>query len=150
MKIAPPIIGPLEFSGIKNNIILVEHDEEDCGIDLLSKVLSCRMNMVFTPNEFTKQSNWNSETTGVLLIDSIAKIHRCIKNIAVSLDFFVINRIDLMDLNFSKKEKGAQTKAYISMLCSKKILRDANVIVTSGKSEYTIREIASNYLNLRK
>jgi len=152
MKDAPPILGPLDFAGLKNNIILIEHDDDDCSIDLIRKAIETEVNIIFTPSSYKEAMIGRGlDFTALSFVDSIAKVRPIIKSInGIDINFYVINRIDMMDLEFNKKEKGAQTNAYLSMLCSKQLLRNANVIVTSAKSEYKIREIADKFISLRK
>jgi hypothetical protein len=155
MKDAPPILGPLDFAGMKNNIILIEHDDDDCSIDLISKVIEKEVNIIFSPSLYMDSMVGRElKNSAIAFTDSIARVRTVIKRAhelsEFQFGFFVINRIDMMDLDFNKKEKGAQTNAYLSMLCSRKLLRNANVIVTSAKSEYKIREIADKFISLRK
>ena len=151
MKTAPPIIGPLEFAGLKNSVILVEMDEEDNMLSLLREPTSGKNNIIFSPQEFSiTEFKFNFVNTAFVFNTSIATIHRMVKAVKSDVDYYIIDRVDLMNLEFSKRESGSQIKAYISMLCSPLTLCGANLIVTSCNSEYTIREIADVFLNLRK
>lgn len=145
MRQAPPIIGQLEFSGMENNIILIEHDEEDCSLDLMGSAIADKVNVIFTPHEF----RFNANHSVAVMVDSVSRIYNIMRGL-IAVDLYIINRIDLMNLEFSKKERGAQVKAFVSMMCSPRMLQGGNLIATSGKSEYTLREIADTYLNLRK
>ncbi len=87
--------------------------------------------------------------TALIIIDSIYNATKSIRAVnAAEVDFFIIHRIDLMDLSLSKRIRGSQVKAYLSMI-SPKILRGANFIVTSCQVEYTIREISDKYIYLK-
>ncbi len=148
MKMAPPILGQLEFAGMTNQLILVEHDEEDDSLSLLARVLSGKINIIFSQEDHTLV-DFNAEHSVIFSVSSIARIKKMMQVIP-SVDHFVINRIDMMDTNFDKRQRGAQVSAHLSMLCSPRLLRDANVIITSAKSEYKIREIADKFISLRK
>jgi hypothetical protein len=82
--------------------------------------------------------------------ESVTMIKKVMRSLPCSVDFIIVNRIDLMDNNFSKKERGAQIKGHVSMLASKKILNGANMIITSCSTEYSLRDLANSFLNLRK
>ena len=148
MKIAPPILGPLEFAGMQNQIILVEHDDDDDSLALLAKVLSGKINIIFSQEDHT-MVGFDALHSVVFHVDSVSRIKKVIQ-LVPEMDYFVINRIDMMDTNFHKRERGSQIKAHLSMLCSPRLLRDANVIITSVNSEYMIREIADKFISLRK
>lgn len=147
MKHAPPILGTLEFAGMNDKLILVEHDDDD-DINLMWRILHNKINIIFSPAEITPK--FGSVFTAVVITDTIARVHKMMKSVNAEIDYVVIDRIDLMDSNFTKRERGAQIKAFISMMNNKRILRGANLIVTSCKSEYTIREMADRYISLRK
>ncbi len=151
-RVAPPIIGGLDLFGISGKLILIEHDEEDCPIDLIWKAISGKVNIIFQPGvvqEFTKKDG--ASTTAMLAIGSISKIKKAISLLSNrKVDTFVINRIDLMDDKLNKRVRGSQMSAYLSMISSPRILLDANVIVTSVNAEHRIREIADKFISLRK
>ena len=153
MKQAAPIIGPLEFSGVENNIILVEHDEDDFILKLLHASLTGKNNIIFSPNDHMQiKEDFNGLFTVIMESDSIIKTSKIMKSFPSNLknDFYIINRIDLFDLNFNKRERGAQIRGHLAMLAGKKTLRGANLIVSSCSIEYSLRELANSFLNLRK
>jgi hypothetical protein len=146
MNEAPPIISPLEFAGISNRLILIECDEEDNAISLLRKGIE-NLSCVFYTNE---EQDLIVATSAVdFILDDISKICRMIKRISNTTHFHIIHRIDLMNLSLSKKARGSQIKGHLSML-SPRVLLGSNVIVTSCRDEYSIREIADVFINLRK
>jgi hypothetical protein len=151
MKEAPPIVGPLEFAGLSNSVILIEKDEDDESLSLLREPMCGKNNIIFSSDPIcVLPKKFNAEFTANATVKSIAMVHRMIKSIDNPVDFYLIDRVDLMNLDFSKRERGSQMKAYISMLCSHKTLRGANLIVTSCNSEYTLREVADVFISLRK
>lgn len=143
MKIAPPILSELDFFGIP--MVLIEHDEhEDSWFHL--KSLMEKNNIIFSSvHDFASFKN-----SAIVTVDSIVKVSRIIKSCQGSpVDFYIINRIDMMNTDLPRKERGVQIKAWLSMICSDKILCGATVIVTSCSYEYSIREIADKYISLR-
>ncbi len=147
MKTAPPIIGKLDLFGLTRNIILVEHDEDDCGIALLSKAINDKVNIIFREN--LSISLVGLPNTVVVEADSIAKIYQIMKSLT-TVDTIIIDRVDTMDMRFNKRVRGSQVASHISMMCAPRILRDANVIITSANMEYRLREIADKFYDLRK
>jgi len=149
---APPILGPLEFAGVENQLILIECDEGACVLELLGAAISYKDNIIFTPDEVMPAAYLGRGEILIANINSIAKINNTIRSINMNgscADFFIIHRIDMMDIHFSKKERGAQINAYVSMMASPKNLRGANVIVTSCLHEWKLREIADKFISLR-
>lgn len=149
MHKAPPILGPGDFMGIENNIILVEHNDDDCSLDLLANAISERVNIAYQACDVRIGCAANYRTSAVVQADSIYQVYKCVK-LSEPVDFFIINRIDMMDIDMRKLQRGAQMAAYISMLAARKILRGSNVIVTSAKQEHKLREIADRFIDLRK
>ena len=155
MKQAAPIIGPLEFSGVENNIILVEHDEDDAILKLLDSPLTGKNNIIFSSEDNLECGHaFNAMFTVMMQRNSIIQVAKIIKSLSQTVDFrnefYIINRIDLFDLNFNKRERGAQVRGHLAMLAGKKTLRGANLIVSSCSIEYSLRELANSFLNLRK
>ena len=150
MKEAPPIIGPMEFAGYSNSMFLVEHDEDDCGLNLICSAITGKNNIIFSNHTPPTIHGYDAMYSAYVQSDSLYKVNKIIRSLDASMDFFIIHRIDLMDLILHPRERGARIAAFLSMMCNKKFLRDANVVITSAKSEYKIREIANRYINLRK
>lgn len=152
MHEAPPIIGRLEFYGLTNQIILVEHDEEVCGISLIESPINGKNNIIFSGvNEGINTLTWDASCSARIQSESLYHSYRILKSMEQNpFDFIIIRRIDVMDLGLHVRERGARIAAYLAMMSSRKILQGANVVITSAKSEYNIRKIANLYLNLRK
>lgn len=149
MHNAPPVISPLEFEGYKGRLVSIECNEDDNPILLISSALKNKYNIIFGANESDILAISGFSNTVHISCDSIYKIANTIKKLPNnSVDFIIINRIDLMDLSVAKRIRGSQIKAYLSML-SPRILGDTNLIVTSCSSEYTIRDITDKYISLR-
>lgn len=144
---SPRIMSPIEFSGLVNKIILIECDEEDNAIELIYEAIKENV-CVYYSKEKQDLIKTKKETISIFC-DDINKATKCIRRISSDAGFHIIHRIDLMNLSLTKKIRGSQIKAYISML-SNNILRGSNVIITSCRDEYTLREIADQYINLRK
>lgn len=62
---------------------------------------------------------------------------------------FLIHRIDMMDIDMSKKDRGLIRVGMLGQL-SKKILKGSNVIITSSQEEYRLRDMCDLHINLRK
>ena len=111
MKAAPPIIGPLEFDGIENSTILIEHDEDD-DINLIVKSIRNKVNIIFTPDSsFDFSLSVMPHTAAVLDMVSIYKVYNIIKGLTVPVDNIIINRLDMMDLDHNKRMRGSQHAA---------------------------------------
>lgn len=149
---APPILGPLDFADRSNQIILIEHDEENSLINLLSNVIHGKSCLWFSPRSvYTKPSGIDATFVAFALNQSsISNCHKMIKAITAPMDFMVLQHIDEMNLTLDRRQRGAQISAYLSMLASKNILRGGNLIVSSCQTEYAIRGIANLFLNLRR
>lgn len=150
---APPIIGPGDFMGMTNQIILIEHDDEDYSMDHLDSVIDGMMNIWFTPRSdapTSKKPIDGATTLIVTSVSSIARVYHYMKTNTAFIDSYVIERIDEMNLDLPKKNRGALISGNLSMMASPKILRGGNLIVTSAQTEYAIRGIANKFLNLKK
>ena len=150
---APPIIGPGDFMGMRNQIILIEHDDEDFSMDHLDSVMDGKVNIWFTPRPdapTSKKPIDGATTVIVTNVSSVSRVYHYMKTNTAFIDSYVIERIDEMNLDLPKKNRGALVSANLSMMASPKILRGANLIITSTQTEYAIRGIANKFLNLRK
>lgn len=149
MNNAPPIIGALEFFAYENESILVEMNNNDEALDLLRSPLSGKVILIFSPTLDIQVLKFDATNVAVVQIHSVYEAHKIIKSINSVVDYTIINRIDMMDLNLSPKERGAQQSAYIGMLTSPKVLRGSNLIVTSSHRERSIETRVTKHLNLR-
>ena len=145
---APIIPGPLEFAGLSNNIVLVEHNDSDNSLSLLAPIINGKVNIIFTPDEDFDSTGFESNDSAVIFCNSISMVCKIAKRLPSAADYMIVNRVDMFDIHFDKKERGAQVKAYISMMAGAKTLRGANLIVTSGRTEYALRGVADRLLNL--
>jgi|SRR6478609_331836 len=150
MNIAPRIISPLEFEGLSEKLILIEHDEDD-DLNLISAAVKHKDNMIYTPEVMDIRSLWHDSYAAN--VSSIYKVRDIIKSIHKRnglTDFHIINRIDMFDLNLDPRSRGVNISQYIGMIMSSRILSGANVIVTSCREEHKLREKTKHYINLRK
>ena len=149
--IAPPHIGPLEFEGISNELILVELDADADGHDLLRSALAGKLILIFSPNIdiHLDKKDGDYEYAVMVQADSVYKIFNYLRYMQAKLDYIVVDRIDMMDIELTPKERGAQQNAFIGMLSAPKNLRGCNIIVTSSFQEETIKKKSSRFLNLK-
>lgn len=150
MNIAPPIVGSLEFSGLANESILVEINDDQDVLVLLKNPLNGKVILIFSPVTDSEFGDFDASQCAVMKMDSVYEVYKIIKDLKVELDFYIIDRIDMMDTNLASRERGAQQSAYIGMLSNKKILRGANLIVTSCHRERSIEQRVTRYLSLKK
>ncbi len=142
MHEAPPVLSALDLIGVENELILIELDQpsdikhlfhEDIDVVFFGVHIEDMQCIVYPV-----VMGWH--------MASISTIVRCIKQILrdrppseIKINF-LIHRIDLMDLEFNKKERGSRIKGYLSML-GKKTLQGSNVIITSCKFEPMLRDL---------
>ena len=154
---APPIIGLMDFFGLENNIILIEHDDELNSIDVLGFYLNGKDNIIFQPKAlgFNKPNIIDCTESYISFVDSISQVYKMIRTLSSAtkpqeaFHSYLINRIDFLNLDMDKKKRGSQMAAFVSMLASKKILLGANLLITSGNSEHKLREIANKTINIK-
>lgn len=135
--LAPNILGPMDFMGLSNEIILIEYLNNP--LDQLENVFKDKNNIIFSSERHDKHWPYSAFAQ----VESITRIYQVLKSLQEPMDFIIIDSIDQIDYQLGKKQRGSNIKAYLSMIASKKILKGANLIITSGKSEYSIREIAN-------
>ena len=144
MKIAPPILGPIDILGLTNSKILIEGEEElilSFSSCLLDKTVVC-----FTPN-LEELSDISNIDLVAIQTDSIIKVVKSIKE-CPPVDIFLIHRIDMFLNHFDKRTRGQQIKGWLSMV-NWKYLKGGNLIISSAKEEYMLRELADHFFNLR-
>lgn len=131
-------------------IILVELEEFS---DIASCFPICLDVLFFTPNadEFLDVTHplfngWKAHKI-IQIIRTIQRVSKNWQDEIMNINF-LIHRIDMMDLDLSKMERGSIRKGMIGQL-SKKILKGSNVIITSSQEEYLLREICDLHINLR-
>jgi hypothetical protein len=140
---APPILGPMDLLGLTNSKVLIEGEEElilSFSTCLIGKTVVC-----FTPNLEELSDLSNIEMVAVQT-DSIIKTVKTIKE--CQADIYLIHRIDMFLLDFDKRARGQQIKGWLSMV-NHKYLKGGNLIISSAKEEYMLRELADHYFNLR-
>lgn len=139
------IFNSLSLVGCKNQIILIETEKEIDFFDCMQGM----NNIIFSPNLDKMGKGCDSEFTIHVTCDSIAKVFNYLKSIKeLEFDYVLIDRIDLFDENLHKMKRGALIAGFTSMLCSKTILRGANLLITSQKTEYKLREISNQHYTI--
>jgi len=146
---APPVLGELEFSGLVNELVLVEVDPDSQLLETLRLPLNGKINIIFSSTNDLYVDRFEGNSTVIYQAKSVYEVYKFMTKFNVDVDYFVIDRIDMFDETLSPKEKGAQQSAYIQMCASPKNLRSSNLIVTSANQETTLRKKANKYLNLR-
>jgi len=135
---APDILSPLDFFGIEGELILIEFDEEvqleSCFCDVIA----------FTPQPV----DIRNVKCAAIQCDNIARAVRMIKGVNQKVDF-LIHRIDLFNLDLTKRSRGNLIKGHVSML-GPKILRGRNVFFTSCKEEYMLREVCDRFIDVKE
>lgn len=141
---AAPLLWQLDLASIEGKLILVE-------LELLEEILPSlqgRALIVFSnlPDEF---GDCFVRAEGISKI--VLSIQRTCKEFSkderININF-LIHGIDMMDLNLDNRRRGSLRKGMLSMLPSR-ILKGANVIVTSSQEEYMLRELCDRHINLR-
>jgi hypothetical protein len=146
---APPILSQLEFDGLVNEFILIEVDPDSQLLETLHGPLSGKINIIFSSSTEFYSGKFDGSSTVIREAKSVYDVYKFMKAINVDVDYFIIDRIDILDSGLSPKEKGAQQNAFLCMISSPLILRDSNLLVTSANQEQTIRKKATRYLNLK-
>lgn len=145
---APPILSPLEFDGLVNEFILIEVDPDSQLLETLHGPLSGKINIIFSSSTEFYSGKFDGSSTVIREAKSVYDVYKFMKAINVDVDYFIIDRLDILDSGLSPKERGAQQNAFLQMCASPAILRDSNLIVTSASNEQTVRKKVNRYLNL--
>lgn len=143
--IAPPVIGKMDLLGISNKLILVEAED---SFRAIHPCIKDETNIIFCHNSDDVIYE-GMQDSAIVTVESIYRVYDIVKKLNSEVDNYIIHKIDWLDLELSKRVRGSQVKAYLSMLSSPKILRGANLIVTSCQTEYTVRDIADVFFNLK-
>lgn len=138
---APDILGKLDLAAIHGELILIELEILE---DLLPAIdpLSC---IIFSAASVFGGFALRIESTELSPI--IRSIQKTCKDQEININF-IIHEIDHMDLDKDKRSRGALHKGLLSQL-PKRLLKGSNVIITSTREEYSIRELADRFINLR-
>jgi hypothetical protein len=143
---APPILSKLDFIASEGALIIIELEE-------FSEIKACfdTKTTLFFSSDYDEIRQAYSYSSGIL-VDSIQKFVKavkvaCGKNPGININF-VLHRVDLMDLEISKKARGSLRKGLL-MTLTKKVLGKCNVIITSSTEEYMLRELCDRHINLR-
>lgn len=149
--IAPVVLGPLEFEGLKNELILIEVDQDSETCDLLRQSLSGKLTLIFSPSiDVRLDKNYDEYSYSVVVrADSVYQIFNYLKDMQARLEFIVVDRLDMMDTELSPKERGAQQAAFLQMLAMPSRLKKGNIIVTSSNSEDGLKKKCDRYLYLK-
>ncbi len=148
---APPIIGPLDFFGFKNNIIFVRHEDESSGLELIGPALHGLV-VILTPfpNDVIRISSKFKKHCDFLVKQStnICDLYKAIKSISkqpeAKVSFYVIDGADHFNVDSGNRIRGSIIKSYISMCASPRILNESNIVITSSHAEYGIQETADH------
>lgn len=141
---APPVLSQGDFFGLKNTIILIEYPE-DQGIELLEGAIGNTDCLIVSPQEpsISKKNILFSPCS------RISKASVYAKKVSGSLDLIIFDRVDMMNLDMDKKGWASQMKSYLSAFGNPNHLKGNNLIITSGRTEYLLREIADKFYNLK-
>jgi hypothetical protein len=147
---APEIPSRIDFTGFENKIILVE-GEEDVLLQL-KNLFSDGSFIFFTPRieEVSVVADEIESRNGKAYAAEVHKIFQA-RNFMAKLegvDFYIIHRIDLMDLDVCKKMKGSLTKSNVSLM-HPRCLKNATLILTSCTHEHMLRGLADKTINLK-
>lgn len=133
------VIGPLDLLGVKNSIILLELDDPD-DESVLNKIIGDKSCIIFCP--CVPSQSLTIRASAWVNTDSITKVSKAIRDHIKGIDLIVIHRIDMFNENLSRRDRGALVLGTIQLLSSERTLHGANLLITSGKPEYSIRKIA--------
>lgn len=143
---APPILSELDFAGIQGELVLIELEE-------FSEIKACfpPQKTLFFSSDYDEIRQAYPYFQGIV-VDSIQKFVKAVKlacneNPGININF-VLHRIDLLDLEINKRERGSLRKGLL-MTLTKKILQESNVFITSANEEWSLRELADRHINLR-
>jgi len=147
---APEIPSKLDFHGYENKIILVEGEED--VLTQLKNLYRDSTFVFFTPRieeaaTISDEIEKNNCTGYVAECHKIFDARKLILRLE-SVDFYIIHRIDLMDLDVCKKLKGSLTKSNVSLMHAR-ALKNATLILTSCTHEHMLRELADKTINLK-
>lgn len=148
MHTAPPILGSMEFAGMQNEIILIEHDDDDCFFSLTYTALKDCNKLIFTGDIDATGGPYHNYA--MYPVSSVSKIYTILKALEHPVDNIIIHAIDRMNLSLDKRKRGSLVASTIAMLASKKVLKGANLIISSCKEEHKLREMSAHYVSLRK
>ncbi len=143
---APLILSKLDFLASEGALILIELEE-------FNEIKACfdTKTTLFFASDYDEIRQAYPYSQGVI-VDSIQKFVKAIKlacgeNPGININF-VLHRVDLIDLETSKKNRGSLRKGLL-MTLTRKVLGKCNVIITSATEEYMLRELCDRHINLR-
>ena len=140
------IFNNISLFGCSNEIILIETDQDIQFFDFMKS----KNNIIFSPS-MDKIKAKESKFTAQIYCDSISYAYKLLnkfRDIDTRFDYILIDRIDLFDSGLNKMNRGAIMSGFVSMMCSKTILRGANLLITSQKTEYKLREISNQHYTI--
>jgi hypothetical protein len=139
----------MDISKMQGKLILIEINNDKDVSDILGSFKG--NTLIYSPVE-VKAMAVRDQDKAIIECLSIRRAKAIMMELAKNegeLDFHVINRIDMMDIDVDKRERGSRIIACLSRMTSEKNLRGACLVVVSGKSEYRIREMADKLLDLK-
>lgn len=141
---APPVLGESDLFGLTNQIILIEYNEDE-NLNILENLIGDKNTLICAPSQYY------IDRKNILFskVDRISQAQVIARKTAEHLDLIIFDRIDMMNIDYDKKGWASQMKYYISMFANPNTLKGCNLIVTSGRSEPLIREIADQFHNLK-
>lgn len=142
---APPILGKSDLLGIEGETILIEFTESEDFFKECKNLLDGNLILIFHP-ESDPPPHWLEGYA--IECDNIIKCVRSIRKMDTLPDLVIFHRIDLMDLETSKKLRGAYRKGQLSLV-TKKHLKNTNLLLTSCETEYMLRELSDRFINLK-
>lgn len=145
---APPILGPMDFMGLENKLILIEHDDNLNGLKYLEKCEGQKVVYTQDHNQYFDMSD--GVNIAIAQCDSISRVAKYIKKFKdSSVKWHIVHRPDLMDVRIHPRLRGANIKGQLSMVAAPKILQGSNIVILSGQCEYATRCISDIFFDLK-
>lgn len=147
--IAPPVLGEGDLLGLTNRIILIEFNDDE-NATTLNNLIQSKPTIIISPCEDCEY-HFTGVEKNILFFksDRISQAQIIAKKLALHVELIIIDRVDMMNLNYDKKNWASQMKSHLSSFGNPNHLKGSNLIVTSGRTEYLLREIADVFHNLK-
>lgn len=145
---SPPVIGPMDFMGLEGKLILIQFDD---WRDFVHAIPKDRPTIIITPSADhapAQHSDKLDPDTAIIDADKIQKICKGIFDSAGININYIINRIDLMDLDITPLNRGWVRKGNLMKL-TERVLKGSNIFITSESDEPMLEEMCDKRYDLR-
>lgn len=141
---APETLQLSDFFACQNQLFLITSDNEEPLHSFARLDLSEKTILFFTTHDADTNVTFPGARVAKIQIRTWVQVGIFLRHVVMPIDFIVLDRVDLWDLDKSKKRKGALRTAILSSL-TPNFLQGTNVVVTLMGEDVGLKKLCDKH-----